>query len=455
MTSKTKAIAAPGPAAPAGDPGADSVSDGWAGRGFWLVGMISVLVLGGGFGGWAATATLAGAVVSQGQLRVESQRQVVQHAEGGIVGQILVTEGEQVEAGETLIRLDGTSVESELAALESQLFEIMARRGRLQAEQAGRDTILFDPELMAVAAEQPEVAALVDGQRSLFEARRRSVESELKVFDERQAQIEQQIQGVEAEIAALVRQKELAGDELADVQGLADKGLARRDRLMALEREAARLLGQEGQRIARKAELYGSISELEEEQLRVEASRREEAISELRELGFRELELRERRIQLQDRRARLDIRAPMTGYVYDMQVFALKAVIQGAEPVLYIVPSDSSLIVEARVEPANIDQVYEGQEAVLRLVAFNARTTPEIFGTVVNISADAFVQESTGQSFYKVDVSIRPEEFAKLEGKDLVAGMPVEVYLQTGERTPLAYLVKPMTDYVNRAWREE
>ncbi|MEL6267148.1 MAG: HlyD family type I secretion periplasmic adaptor subunit [Pseudomonadota bacterium] len=439
-----------------GTPGdGGSGRDGWGGRGYALFGLVCVGLLGGGFGGWALTAEIAGAVVSQGQLRVESQRQVVQHPEGGVVGEILVGEGDTAKAGDVLVRLDGTTLRSELKALEGQLFEIMARRGRLMAEQSERDTITFDEELLEVAAVRPAVADLVDGQRALFEARRRSVEGELAVFSERQAQVDQQIVGVEAELAALVRQKELAKSELADMTGLADKGLARRDRVMALEREAARLLGQEGRQIARRAELRGQIAELEEEQLRLGASRREEAISELRELGFRELELRERRIQLQDQLSRLAIRAPMTGIVYDMQIFALKAVIRPADPILHIVPTDTGLVVEARVDPANIDQVYVGQEAVLRLVAFNARTTPEIFGSVINISADAFTQESTGQSFYKVDVTIRPDEFAKLEGKDLVAGMPVEVYLQTGNRTPLAYLVKPMTDYVNRAWREE
>ncbi|MEM6972545.1 MAG: HlyD family type I secretion periplasmic adaptor subunit [Pseudomonadota bacterium] len=429
--------------------------DGWAGRGFAMFGLICVLLLAGGFGGWAATATIAGAVVSQGQLRVESQRQIVQHPEGGVVGNIMVREGDVADAGEVLVELDGTRLNSELAALEGQLFEIVARRGRLMAEQAERDSITFDSELLEVASENPTVSDLVDGQRTLFEARRRSVEVELSVFAERQAQVEQQIIGVQSEIEALTRQKSLAQEELTDVKGLADKGLARRDRVMALERESARLLGQEGRQIARQAELRGQIAELKEEQVRLSASRREEAISELRELGFRELELRERRIQLQDQLSRLAIRAPMTGIVYDMQVFALKSVVRPAEPILYIVPTDSGLVVEARVEPASIDQVYQGQEAVLRLTAFNARTTPEIFGSVVNISADAFTQESTGQSYYRVDVAIQPDEFAKLEGKDLVAGMPVEVYLQTGERTPLAYLVKPMTDYVNRAWREE
>ncbi|MEO1773518.1 MAG: HlyD family type I secretion periplasmic adaptor subunit [Pseudomonadota bacterium] len=429
--------------------------DGWSGQGYGAIGLVCVLILAGGFGGWAATATLAGAVVSQGQLRVESQRQVVQHPEGGVVGEIHVREGDVVDAGSVVIELDGTRLRSELAALEGQLFEIMARRGRLQAEQAEQDVILFDAEVLQVALERQAVQALVDGQRSLFEARRRSTAQEREVYLERKRQVEQQIIGVDAELASLVRQKELAEEELGDVRSLADKGLARMDRVMALEREAARLLGQEGQRIARKAELGGQMAEIDDQLLSLDAERREEAITELRELGFRELELKERRIQLLDQLSRLAIRAPRSGIIYDMQVHALKSVIRPADPILYVVPNDSGLVVEARVEPQHIDQVYVGQEAVLRLSAFNARTTPEVFGNVLNVSADAFTEQSTGRSFYKVDVTIQPDEFAKLNGLELVAGMPAEVFMQTGDRTPIEYLVQPMTDYINRAWRED
>ncbi|MGF1552908.1 MAG: HlyD family type I secretion periplasmic adaptor subunit [Paracoccaceae bacterium] len=428
--------------------------DGWSGRGFAIFGIICVIVLGGGFGGWAATANIAGAVVAQGQLRVESERQVVQHPDGGIVGEINVREGDMVGAGATVIRLDGTRLNSELAALESQLYEIMARRGRLEAEQADLDEITFDPELIEVAAKRENVARLMQGQQNLFEARLDSMETEMRVYAERQAQVRQQITGVDAELEAIARQASLAEEELADMRSLYDKGLARRDRIMALDREAARLQGQEGQLVARRAELGGQISQLKEEQLRLGKTRREEAIAELRELGFRELELKERRIQLEDQLSRLDVRAPREGIVYDMQVHALESVVRAADPILYIVPTDSALVVEAQVDPASIDQVHVGQEAVLRLTAFNTRTTPEVFGDVIKVSADAFFEEQTGRSYYKVDVELREEAFEVLEGKELVAGMPVEVYLQTGARTPIAYLMKPMTDYVNRAWRE-
>jgi HlyD family secretion protein len=430
-------------------------TDKWSARGFIRFGLFSVFLLVGGLGTWAATAELAGAVVASGQLRVTAQQQVVQHPDGGVVGEILVSEGDRVDGGETLVRLDGTSLRAELAALEGQLYELMARRGRLMAEQAELDRITFDKELLEKAQTDPEVAVHVDGQRSLFEARRRTMESELKVMDERKEQIKEQIQGAEAEIEALQRQAELIEDELVGMRQLFEDGLARKDRINSLEREAARLKGQFGQLTAQTAQLKGRISELEIEQLRMMDTRREEAISELREIGFRELELKQKRIQLREKLDRLDIRAPRAGIVYDLRVHAIKSVIRPADPVMYVVPTDTGMVIEARVEPIDIDQVFIGQEAALRFSAFNSRTTPELYGTVAKISADAFTDEQTGAQFYKVDVDLKPGELEKLEGLDLVAGMPVETHIQTGKRTPLNYMVKPLTDYLSRAMKEE
>ncbi|MDH3666664.1 MAG: HlyD family type I secretion periplasmic adaptor subunit [Paracoccaceae bacterium] len=430
-------------------------ADNWGARGFIRFGLICVALLGGGFGGWAATAKLQGAIISPGNLRVESQRQVVQHPDGGVVGEILVREGDLVEAGAVLIRLDSTTLASELAVLESQLFELIARRGRLTAEQTDSDEIVFDRELLDEAAENPEVQALIEGQRSLFEARAKTMDREIEVMRERQIQIREQISGSEGEAEALARQTELIDQELGDQRDLLAKGLAQASRVLALEREAARLKGQYGQIVAQTAQLKGQISELEIELLRMGATRREEAITRLRDLGFRELELKERRIALNGQLARLDVRAPLAGVVLDMAVHALKSVVRPAEPILYIVPSDSDLVVDAQVEPIDIDTVRTGQEAVLRFSAFNARTTPELFGVVSKVSPDAFFEEATGRSYYKAEVMLKEGELTKLEGQELVAGMPVEVYIQTGERTPMNYLVKPITDYFNRAMREE
>jgi HlyD family secretion protein len=439
---------------PVGKSGSAPVNDGWSARGFILFGMSCVALLAGGIGTWAATATLSGAVIASGQLQVESNRQVVQHPDGGVVGEILVQDGDVVEGGDVLLRLDDTLLRSDIGALESQLYEIIARRGRLEAEQIGADAIEFDPELLKAAADEPGVQKLIDGQSALFVAKRESTDKEMAALDERKTQLADQIRGSEAQVRAIRRQTELIGQELANQQTLLAKGLAQASRVLELEREAARLQGQDGELTSQIAQLEGQISEIEIVQLQKVAQLREEAISELRELGFRELELKQKRMSLLERLSRLDIRAPRGGIVLDMTVHALKSVVRPAEPILYIVPTDTDLIVDARIDPVNVDQIWQGQDAVLRFSAFDTRTTPEILGKVLRVSPDVIVDEATNQAFYRADVAPNPGELAKLQGQELVPGMPVEVFIQTGERTPLNYMVKPITDYFNRAMRE-
>ena len=426
----------------------------WAARGFMRFGLVCVLVLGGGFGGWAAMAQISGAVIAGGQMRVQSNKQVVQHPDGGVVGEIIARDGDVVEAGDVLVRLDDTLLRSELAALENQLFEIMARRGRLEAETTGRGSISFDSELVERGKTDPGVQALLDGQRALFAARRESIDKQFAILDERKAQLREQIAGTEAQIEAMDLQTELITQELTDKERLLKGGHIRMSEILALKREQARLIGQAGELRARIGDLRGRITEAEIEQNRLGTTRLEEAISESRELGFRELEQKERRISYQERLSRLDIRAPRSGVVIDSTVHAIQSVVRPADPIMYVVPNDADLVVDARVEPTDIDQVRPGQETILRFSALNTRTTPEIFGEVVNVSPDVITDEQTGLSYYKAEVKLRPGELEKLEDQALDAGMPVEVYIQTGRRTPLAYLVKPISDYFNRAMRE-
>lgn len=429
--------------------------DGWSARGFIIFGMACVVMLAGGFGTWAATASLSGAVIAPGQLRVESNKQVVQHPDGGVVGEILVKNGDRVEAGQVLLKLDDTLLQSDLKALESQLYEIMARRGRLEAEQSDADTLHFDPELQRVAAENPDVEKLVDGQRAQFKATRESNAKEMEAMGEKIVQLKEQIKGAAAQLDAMHHQSELIKQELTDQQQLLEKGLAQASKVLALRREAARLDGEAGQLIAQIAQLKGQISETEIERLQKEAEQREAAIKEFREIGFRELELKQKRISLKEKLSRLEVRAPRAGVVLDMTVHALHSVVRAAEPILYIVPTDTSLVVDAEVNPIHVDEVYKGQDAVVRFSAFNRRTTPEVFATVMNVTPDIITDEETHRSYYKAEVELKDGELTKLDGKALVAGMPVEVYIQTGERTPLSYLMKPVTDYFSRAMRED
>lgn len=311
----------------------------------------------GGFGAWATFTTLAGAVVAPGQVEVDHDRQVVQHPDGGVVAEILVHDGDRVEAGQVLLRLDGGLLRSELAIVEGQLHETLARRGRLEAERADQPDIRFAPDLLAAARREPDVAEQVNGQNRLFEARRETLRKSLDQIDRRLSQTAAQIDGIAAQTDALTTQRRLIARELADQKSLLDRGLTQSGRVLALEREAAGLAGQIGALAAERAQAAGKIAELELERLRTGSQRREDAETELRDIGYRELELIERRRALVDQIGRLDLRAPAAGVVYAMTVSTPQAVIRAADPVLYVVPSDRPLVVAARVSPLNVDRL--------------------------------------------------------------------------------------------------
>lgn len=425
-----------------------------AGRHLWL-GALTLFLLVFGLGAWSAFASIAGAIVAPAKLKVESERQVVEHEEGGVVKEILVVEGDTVGAGEPLLRLDDKLIRGELAIAEGQLFEILAREGRLSAERDGVETLTFDEELREAAAGNPKISSLMEGQRRLFEARRDTVARETEQLRERQNQIREQIAGAESQKIALASQLDFVGQELGDLKTLQAKGLAQASRVLSLERENARLLGQRGELTATVARLKGQISEIEIQLLSLGSERREEAINELRDLEARAYELREKRSALLERIDRLEVRAPRPGRVIGLTVFALRSVVSAAEPILYIVPSDAELVVEAEIDTRSVDQIFPGQVARLRFSAFSSRTTPEIEGKVVKVSPDAFTDEQTGRSYYTTEIGIDPKDLPKLGDVDLVAGMPVEAFIQTGERTPFSYFTKPLADYFKKAFREE
>jgi HlyD family secretion protein len=419
------------------------------------LGLLTTVVLVAGFGAWSVLASLAGAVIAPGKLRVETNRQVVQHLDGGVVRELLVREGDTVTGGQVLMRLDGRQLSAELAIVESRLFDAMARAARLEAEQIDAAAPAFEAELLTLAAARTDVAALVEGQRRLHRARAETVSRETAQLRERQAQIEEEIAGARAQMASLATQLGFIEKELGDQRSLLERGLTQQSRVLALEREKARLDGQLGALTAQIAQGRGRITEIDIQVTGREATRREEGLAELRELRVTEAELKERRLALTETLSRLDVKAPRAGTVLGLTVFTEGAVIRPAEPVLYVVPSESRLVVDAAVEPQHIDQVWAGQPARLRFSAFNARTTPEIDGRLLRVSADALTNEQTGLSFYTAEVEIAEAGLAALEGLTLVAGMPVEVFLQTGERSPMSYFLRPFTDFLSRSMREE
>lgn len=426
-------------------------SAGWA----LTIGITTLFILVGGFGAWAVKAQITGAIVSTGKIEVDQNRKIVQHPDGGVVQDILVEEGDTVAEGAILIKLDDTLLASELTIIEGQLFEMMARRGRLEAERDNELGVDFDDELMALAKDNLDVRDQMAGQVRLFLARADSVQKEIEQLGKRRNQITDQIIGIDAQMDAMSIQLDLIHQELENQQTLLDKGLAQIARVLNLQREEAKLSGTVGELTAQRAQAEGRITELEIEVLKIESQRREEAITRLRDLQFQELELAEQRRSLQERLSRLDVRAPVSGIVYGMQVFAKRSVIRPADPVLYLVPQDKPLVIMAQVEPIHIDELYINQEVSVRFSALDSRTTPELFGKVTQVSADAFEDENTAFSYYRAEIELNEGETDRLpEGTILIPGMPVEAYMRTNDRSPLEYLIKPLADYFAKALRE-
>jgi len=426
----------------------------WRLRRLLLTGYVTLIVFFFGIAAWGAVTRISGAVVSSGQLEVEGNRQVVVHPTGGVIKAIYARNGDEVEAGQVLVELDGEDLRPELVTVEGQWFEMLAMKSRLAAERDGLEAIEFDEELTSRAPASAEIRGLMKAQEGQFAARRKTQGEEEKQLTEQQTQIAKQNEGLVALQAATRSQIELLTREIEGQQTLLDQGLTQLTRVLTPQRELARLRGTEGQVEASIAENRGKIAEIEIERVRLTSKVREEAISELRDLEFREIETRERRRALIDQIARLDLRAPVSGTVYGNTADTLRGVIRAAEPVMYIVPKDTPLIVRTMIEPNHIDQVHVGQEAVLRFSAFDQRTTPEVWGHVTAVSADAYTDERMGTRYYKADIELNEGEIAKLEHVTLMPGMPVESFIRTGDRSALSYFVKPMEDYFTRAFRD-
>jgi HlyD family secretion protein len=427
----------------------------WSARLPMFIGLFSIFLLLSSLGTWSMATQIAGAVVATGTVKVESERQVVQHPDGGVVGEINVRDGDRVAGNDVLVRFDDTFLRSELAVVERQLLEAEARQIRLSADRDGIADPVFEVPDTFAALDPDWVASQMEGQRNLFLARRQSLSQETRQLEEQKRQIENQIVGVEAQREALDIQLELIVEEATDLRDLLSRGLVPAGRVLELGREEARLRGEIGNLTARIAEARGRIAGINIEIIKLTDRRREEAITTLRDLRFSEIDLTQRRLTLQEQLSRLDVRAPVAGTVFGTKVFALQSVIQPAEPMMYIVPGDQPLQVSARIDPIHIDQVFAGQPVALRFSTFDQRATPEINGTVERVSADTVVDEATGQQYYEAILRPNGEELDALPDVELLPGMPVEAFLKTRDRTPLSYLTQPLMSYFNRAFRED
>lgn len=413
-----------------------------------LVGGLAFAVLVGGLGLWSATVPIAGAVVAEGAVAVDGSRRPVQHPDGGTVEAVFVREGDRVEAGAALLRFDGRLLRTERAVVAGQLSEIAARRARLEAERDGRAGPVVPDGL------EPADRALFEGQAQLFAARQAAAEGRTRQLRERIAQIEAEIRGTEARARALAEERALVAEDAAAQERLLARGLTQRARLTALRRDIARIDGDLGELAARIARLRAEIAETRLAIIALADDRREEAVTELRDLALREAELRERLLGIDGTLARLDVRAPVSGIVLGLGVRAAGAVVRPAETMLDLVPEEAGLLVEIRVRGTDRDAIRPGQEARLRFAAFDPRTTPEIPATVLRVSPDALVDEVTGQAYYSAALRPEPGALADLPGDGLVPGMPAEAFVVTGERTALAYLLGPLEAYFARAFRE-
>ncbi len=426
----------------------------WSTARFVALGMLALVGLLGGLVYWSTTTEIAGAIVTSGRVELESNRQIVQHPQGGVVAEILVANGDHVAAGDPLLRFDSVLTRSKLATTEGQLYELLGQKSRLLAERDGAERITFEPELVEAAKTSPRVAELMQGQSALFAARRVSLGEQISQWNERSRQINNQIEGSQAQLNALKDQAALLQQELADQQSLLDNGLTQASRVSALRREVASFDGRIGAMDATIAQARGRLAEIEIERLKLASSLREKAITALRDLQPREIELRQNRLSLLEVLDRMTLRAPRAGVVYGLAVHTARAVVQPAKPIMYIVPQDEPLVVRTQIPTQHIDQIRLGQPATLRFTTFDQRTTPEVFATVANVSPDVFVDDRTGKSFYTAELRPDEGELEKLGGLEILPGMPVEAFIKTSDRTPLSYLIKPLANYFNRAFRE-
>jgi len=419
-----------------------------------IAGGTLVAVLAVGFGGWAATAQISGALIAQGSLVVDSNIKKVQHPTGGVVGEVRVHDGDRVKAGDILIRLDETVTRANLAIVTKGLNELYARKARLGAERDGADTVAVPREL-ADQVGDPDVKAALDSERKLFELRRAARLGQKDQLSQRIQQLQEQISGLTAQQDAKAKEITLIEKELGGVRDLFAKNLVPLNRLTSLEREEARLQGERGQLVASAAEAKGKIAETQLQILQVDQEFSSDVAKQLGETDSKIGEYVERKVTAQDQLSRTDIRAPQDGVVFQSTANTVGGVITAGDPIMMIVPQSDDLQVEVKVEPKDIDLVAIGQPVVLRFSAFNQRTTPELNAAVSRIAADTTNDQRTGQSYYTVRIALDQGELDKLGPVKLTPGMPVEAFIQTGERTLVSYLVKPLHDQLMRSMREK
>jgi HlyD family secretion protein len=417
-----------------------------------VVGGIAVFAIVFGLGGMAATIDFAGAIVTQGRLVVGSSVKKVQHQAGGTITEIAVKDGDRVKASQLLVRLDDTLAKANLGIVTKGLDELAVRRARLQAERDGAASVKFPPDILARASE-PTVGEFISTESGQFQSRRAAREGQKEQLRKKIAELQHQMEGITAQQDSVKRQIGFTRDELDGLHALAGKNLVPADRISAVERQAAQYDGQLGQLVSAAGQIGAEVAQAELQILQVDQEMESEVAKQLSDDGSKFNELSERKIAADDQLDKLQVRAPQDGTVYQLSVHTVGGVVGAGEMIMMIVPDNDDLVVEARIDPNEVDRVHPGSEAGIRFTNFGTRTTPEFTGVVDTVTPDVVVDQRTGAGYFVARVRLPREAIAQL-GKSLVPGMPVEVFIATGERTVLSYLVKPLGDQILHAFRE-
>ena len=405
-----------------------------------------------GLGSWSAFAPLESAAIALGTIEPESSRKTIQHLEGGIIGKILVADGDVVRAGQTLITLENTKASAEVESLKGQLSDAMAREARLVAEQRGQERVTFPSELETAEYANSSVAAVLAGQQKIFETRRQVFASQAAVIGEKRSQVEKEIEGLKAQESAAVRRVRIVRDEADTVAMLVSKGLERRPRLLTLERETADIEGRRGEINAQISRAEQVISESQTNLLKLENDRQNEIAQSLREAQSQIFQLRERLQAADDQLLRTAVKAPEDGVVTDLRVHTPGGVIGAGAALMDLVPRQDRLIVTARVRPEDIDVVRPGLDADVNLLPYNQRRVPRLHGSVAHVSADRLLDKRTDQPYYATKIRV-PD--GQVDGIKIVPGMPAQVFIKTGRGTVALYALKPLLDSFNNAFRED
>lgn len=422
-------------------------------RRYVLLGFLTILALIAGFGGWAATTDLAGAVIAPGTVVVSGNVKKVQHPTGGVVSQILVKNGDTVKAGDVLVRLDETITRASLQLITKQIDELTGRSSRLKAERDDAPSVTFPTALVSRLSE-PDVAQIVTGEQVLFESRVKTRSSQKQQLGERITGLKQEQTGNLAQAESKAREIQLIKKELEGLERLEAQQLVRTEKMTAMRREQARLEGEMAQLSSAAGQSKDKMAEIEIQRLAIDSEAKSEVIKELREIQGKIIELSERRTAAEDQLRRVELRSPSDGIVEQMSVFTVGGVINPAEPLMVVVPQHEQLVIDAKIAPVDIDQARSHTAAVVRFPAFNQRTTPSLNGTIKSVSAEVTKEPQSNLQYYVARVKIDDEEMAKLGELKLVPGMPVDIQIRTTERSALSYLIKPMEDQFAKAFKE-